>query len=91
MKTIEEFKTELIKLFGEENEDLIRAVANSTVEFAQRWIPVSESSIPLNTELLVKNKEGRIATALYDDYTFWVDYKAIKSSEVTHWRKIELL
>jgi len=58
------------------------------VEFAERWIPVEEE-LPENDDLLlVKNADNKIATAMFDDERFYVDYGAISPNRITHWRPI---
>ena len=85
MKSINEFKTELIKLFGEENEELIRAVANSTVEFAQRWIPVEEELPEVGMNILANDKDYGMK--------LYLDLDEIDKHEIEYtcnkWRPIE--
>lgn len=57
MKTIEQFKQQLIFELGTDNEDLIRAIVNQTIEFAQRWIPVEEELPEEGMDILANDKD----------------------------------
>jgi len=66
-------------------------------KFIQRWIPVSESPIPLQEQILVKMKDGKIFDAVKwpngDILPWWSssrDFKLIESNIVS-WRRIELI
>jgi len=63
----------------------------SGVEFAQRWIPVTEE-LPSEERVLVKERDEYLTVARYDiESEEWVaDNDWLVSENVTHWRPIEV-
>jgi len=96
MKTIDEFKTELLEEFGTGDESLIRAVVNSTLEFSQRWIPCEEELPEYYKPVNIKRNDLETTAwrawseILGDVYTI-AGTAVVLSEQITHWKPIELI
>lgn len=88
MKTIEQGLDEAYKKAGEN-----AYFANgfkAGVEFAQRWIPIEESSPKDFQVVLVRNKHNSIRSlAIYEAGKFICDF-LLENEDITHWRLIEI-
>ena len=96
MKTIEQFKKDLIIELACDDDTLIRCAVNETIKFTQRWIRVEDEMPKPDTDIIVKFTivEGcdELALAEYSDDCIWhwrgYDFK--EPQRITHWRPIEL-
>ena len=92
MKTIEEaaneFATRYAPVLWEEQ---CRSYFKAGVEFAQRWIPVEEELPEPVTFVIVKKSNGRKLGMFFDvDKQFMFGEESNQTSQITHWRPIEL-
>ena len=105
MKTIEEAAKDFEKENGEkiwfENDQMGSALCiesfKSGVDFAQRWIPISEEKPEKQGHYFVKvlnsfpkNCDVMVAEFYDDNHVFYCEHSDSSIHDVTHWRPIEL-
>ena len=64
---------------------------NAGVEFAQRWIPIEEEFPEPASFVVAKKKNGIILGLYYNADKEFMYNQEDQTSQVTHWRPIELI